>query len=378
MAIATAIFAGAGIAQGLFSGIGQQDAANRANITANSQAGLQHFAAVKANELAYKQAQAQWAWDKAQIAQLRVVESQNAVDQAAYGAKLIENATRNMEINMGALRDRFETEESLRATQVGMAYQYEQMKRQDETTRATAAYMNSINQRALQGRLTTQQMQAESAALQDGIALEAAKDKLGYQMQQLDSIAKGAAAKAKFVTRQGGGVTSKRLAMEAGQELGRLYGQLELRSRDRASKVALLNSKFQNQFASQMAMFALQSENDAEAMRYQQDRMVADTALADQTLRDLTLPTFQLAENQYGREVQSLQLQTDQAFDKANSQYRMKEYLDPMAPIRNPDPIYISPSQQKGPSSAMVLGSSLIAGVKGAISAYDSESNTFH
>ena len=378
MAIATAIFAAAGIGQGLFSGISQQDSANQANITANSQAGLKHFQAIKQNELAYKQAQAQWAWDKAQIAQLRMVESQNAVDQAAYGAKLIENATRNMEINMGALVDRFETEEALRATQVGMAYQYEQIKRQDETTRATVAYLNSINQRGLAARQATAALNAESQELLDGLALESAKDKLGFQMQQLESIAKGAAAKAKYVARQGGGKTSQRLAMEAGQELARLYGQMELRSQGRASKMALLNSKVQNQFANQMAMFALQSENDAESMKYQQDRMVADTALAEQTLRDLTMPGFQLAENQYVREVQSLQLQTDQAFDKANSKYRMKEYMDPMAPIKTPDPVFIAPSQQRGPSSAMVLGSSLIAGVKGAMSAYDSESNTFH
>ena len=378
MAIATAIFAAAGIGQGLMSGISQQDSANQANITANSQAGLKHFQAIKQNELMYKQAQAQWAWDKAQIAQLRMVESQNAVDQAAYGAKLIENATRNMEINMGALVDRFETEEALRATQVGMAYQYEQIKRQDETTRATVAYLNSINQRGLAARQATAALNAESQELLDGLALESAKDKLGFQMQQLESIAKGAAAKAKYVTLQGGGKTSQRLAMEAGQELARLYGQMELRSQGRASKMALLNSKVQNQFANQMAMFALQSENDAESMKYQQDRMVADTALAEQTLRDLTMPGFQLAENQYVREVQSLQLQTDQAFDKANSKYRMKEYMDPMAPIKTPDPVFIAPSQQRGPSSAMVLGSSLIAGVKGAMSAYDSESNTFH
>ena len=48
-------------------------------------------------------------------------------------------------------------------------------------------------------------------------------------------------------------------------------------------------------------------------------------------LEKLTMPSFDLAQRQYGRELRSLQLQTNQAFQRGTSTYRQKEYMDPIA-----------------------------------------------
>ena len=72
--------------------------------------------------------QTQYAWDRARTAQLRVVEAQNALDQANYGTTLIGNAIENYEINQGALRDQFVVQEALRGTQVALEQGYTQNK----------------------------------------------------------------------------------------------------------------------------------------------------------------------------------------------------------------------------------------------------------
>ena len=74
-----------GAGSSLIKGFGQNAAIDAANKAAKSSARLQTAQAMAGFQLGELQNQTQYAWDRARTAQLRVVEAQNALDQANYG-----------------------------------------------------------------------------------------------------------------------------------------------------------------------------------------------------------------------------------------------------------------------------------------------------
>lgn len=87
--IVTVLGAAAGIGQGVFAGIGSNAKAAAQNAAATRQWDMQRMQAEASYQLTNLQNETQWAWDMAQVAQLRKIEAQNAVDQAGFGAQLI-------------------------------------------------------------------------------------------------------------------------------------------------------------------------------------------------------------------------------------------------------------------------------------------------
>ena len=377
MAILTAISAGAGLASGLLGGFGQQAAAAERNEINRIKAKTESAFAKAQYNINNKRAQQQWAWDMARTEQLRSVEAQTAVDVAQRGALIVESAIENLAINQGALADRYGTEEQLRAKQVGMEFDYGQKKLSDDIARQTAQYMRSIQQRGLQSAVAVSQGERQAQELQQSLLLDQQKDYLQYNVQKAAALLQDSGAKARYSARQGSGVTSKRLAMEAGQRLGKLAAELEIKSNDRRAKTAMFNKYMSGELAGTLGTYALQAQDDADAMQYSLDRYGANSKLQRQQLQDLTIPTFDLAERQYGRELKSLELQTTNAIKAAQQPYRQKEYIDPIKPIKGLKPMTMMPIAEKGPSTMSILGNSLLAGVQGAMSAYDPRTKTF-
>jgi hypothetical protein len=369
--IVTVLGAAAGLGQGIFSGISSNAAAAAKNKAATQQWDMQRMQNEAAYQLNNLQNEAQWAWDSAQVAQLRMVETQNAVDQANYGSQLIENAIRNMDINSAALFDRFVTEESLRGTQVRMEYDYSQTKRAAETQQEAANYMRQIRNNALSADLTVQKAQNASKELQEGLLLSEQRDYLEYNVQKAAAIADAANVTARQGVRQGMGNTARRLAMEAGQKLGNVAVEIQQRQQDRANKRAVMNNYFSSELATQLGQLALESEDLASRMKYSTDRYAADYGLAKAQLEKLTIPSFDLGANQYKRELQSLQLQTDSVFQQAGQEYRKREYMDPVKPIAGLAPMTLPPTKAQGQSAGSIIASSLIAGVGGALGGYE-------
>ena len=377
MAVLTTLSAGAGLLGGLFGGLGQQAAVKERNKINRIRAKTQKAISEAQYEISNKQALMQWSWDLARTEQLRSVEAQTAVDVAERGALLIDSAIQNYEINQGALADRFETEEQLRATQIGMEFDYGQKKLNDDIARQTAQYMRSVQQRGLQSQIAVNQSERQVQQLQQSLLVDQQRDYLNYNVSKAAAVLQDSGAKARYSARQGSGATSKRLAMEAGQRLGRLAAELNIKSQDRSSRMAILNKSLTGELANQLGVFALQMQDDAEAMQYSLDRYGANSTLQRQQLKDLTIPTFDLAQRQYGRELKSLELQTTNAIKSARQPYRQKEYMDPMKPIAGLKPVTLMPIAEKAPSTMSIIGNSLLAGVQGAMSAYDPKTNTF-
>ena len=356
-----------GAGSSLIKGFGQNAAIDAANKAAKSSARLQTAQAMAGFQLGELQNQTQYAWDRARTAQLRVVEAQNALDQANYGTALIGNAIENYEINQGALRDQFVVQEALRGTQVALEQGYTQNKLAADTSNQVGQYMRGIRDNALQQTLLEQQQTNQVQELLGSLALDEQKDGLEWQLRKLEAIEADAATKAKTYVRQGGGNTAKRLSMQAANNLGRIYGELAIKSNARDQKLRLLSTAIKTEGATQMGRLALASQDSAQRIAYSQSRFNADSSLSLNQLEKLTMPSFDLAQRQYGRELRSLQLQTNQAFQRGTSTYRQKEYMDPIAPMKGIAPMAVMPTMQQKQSGFSMFGGAVMAGAAGAL-----------
>ena len=365
------IFGALGVGQSILGGMGQQAAADAQNKEAERIAKAQFKRARQEYQIQKKRDVTQWFWDRARIEQLRFNEKQTALDQATYGAKLISSATENLAINSQALYDKFVTEERLRATQVGLDYQYTTNKLAADSTEAVRQYMQNINQTALQSNATVSKLTTDTQELLSSLALEEQRDYLGWQLNVLSAAAKDSEAKAVASARQGGSNTSRKLATQAAQQLGRTWAELDQRATSRDVKLGLLNSSMKNDVSRQLSQYALTMQDETDKIKYTNARYVSDYGLAKSQMESLTIPSFQLAEKQYGRELKSLQLQTRQAFDEATTKYREQTFFDPLKPVAGLRPQYIAPTAIAGPSTASIIGNAIVSGIKGAASVSD-------
>jgi hypothetical protein len=365
--VAAAVVGGIlGIGQSILGGASQKAAADAQNAEQERIAKAQYKRSLQEYQIQKQRDMTQWYWDRARIEQLRFNEKQTALDQATYGAKLISSATENLAINSQALYDKFVTEERLRATQVGMDYQYTTSKLAADSTEAVRQYMQNINQTALQSNATVAKLTTDTQELLASLALEEQRDYLGWQLNVLSAAAKDSEVKAVASARQGGSNTSRKLAVQAAQQLGRTWAELDQRATSRDVKLGLLNSTMKNDVSRQLSQYALTMQDETEKIKYTNARYISDYGLAKSQMQSLTIPSFQLAEKQYGRELKSLQLQTRQAFDEATTKYREQTFFDPLKPVAGLRPKYIAPTAIAGPSAGSVIGNAILSGVSTA------------
>lgn len=367
MAWGALIGAGTSLLGGLFGGSSQRSQASAQNAAAKKAAERQFKRATQEWEIDFAQKSAQWQWDKARTQQLKFNEKQTAADYKTYQARLIDAANNNLRINKGALYDKYVTEEQLRGTQVGIEYTATTNRLGAESSEVLRQYLSQINLAAMQGDTLTSKVTGESQELLSSLALDEERDQLGWQINQLAAMAKGAEDKGASIVRQGGGATAQRLAMDAGNQLGRMYGELVMKSQDRDLKVALMNRTMKDTVSKELGQLALQMQDGADKMRYTTSKYATDYDLTKQQLEKLTIPSFGLANRQYQRELDSLQLQTQQVYDQASQPYRKQKYMMPNKPIKGLKPQMISPTQVSAPSWGSIIGNSILSGAQSAM-----------
>ena len=367
MAWGALIGAGTSLLGGLFGGSSQRSQAATQNAAAKKKAEREFKRATQEWEIDFAQKSAQWQWDKARTQQLKFNEKQTAADYKTYQARLIDAANNNLRINKGALYDKYVTEEQLRGTQVGIEYTATTNRLGAESSEVLRQYLSQINLAAMQGDTLTSKVTGESQELLSSLALDEERDQLGWQINQLAAMAKGAEDKGASIVRQGGGATAQRLAMDAGNQLGRMYGELVMKSQDRDLKVALMNRTMKDTVSKELGQLALQMQDGADKMRYTTSKYATDYDLTKQQLEKLTIPSFGLASRQYQRELDSLQLQTQQVYDQASQPYRKQKYMMPNEPIKGLKPQMISPTQVSAPSWGSIIGNSILSGAQSAM-----------
>ena len=225
--VGAALGGGTGFLQGIFGGASQKAAAEAQNKEAERIAKAQFRRSMKEWRIQNKRDITQWWWDRARVEQLRFNEKQTHLDQASAGAKLISSAAENLAINSGALRDKFVTEENLRATQEGLNYQYTTNQLALDSTEQLRQYMQQINDTAMQSRGSILKLNTDTQEVLTTLAMDEQRDNLGWTINQLKAIAADSEALAVSNARQGGGNASRQVASQAAKALGRSWAEME-------------------------------------------------------------------------------------------------------------------------------------------------------
>ena len=356
-----------GVGSAIYSGSQQQSAAREANRLAEKQAKAQFDRAKKEWRIDWLQQKSNWMWDKAKIEAARYVERQKEADYNWRNQKLIESAMENLAVNSSALYDRFVVEENLRAQQVGMEYGYTMNRLAAEAGESVRQYMAGIRDTALQSQQLVNQTEREGQELLSSLSFDMQKDNLQWEMAEIAALIDQSQTTAVASARLGGSGSAQRLAMNKAQELGRTWGEMEQRANAREAKLGLFNTVMQGETATQMGRMALSMQDQAEKIKYTNSRYAADTALESMRMERLTIPSFELAERQYGRELKSLQIQTQSVINEASMPYRKAIIFDPPKPIKGLKPEKYAPTKVYEPSTAGIIGNALLSGIQGAI-----------
>jgi hypothetical protein len=356
-----------GLGQGILGGMQQQQAAQEANRLAEQMAKKQYRRAMKEWRIDWWQQKSNWLWQTAQTEAMRYAERQKESDHNWRSQKLIESAMENLAVNTGAIRDKFITEEKLRATQVGMEYGYKMDQLAATAGETVRQYMAGIRDTALQSMQLVNQTEREGQELVSSLVFEQQKDQLQWEMGQIAAVIDGAQVAATAGTRMGGSSSSERLAANVAQKLGQTWGQMQLQAQSRQARLGLMNTAMRGETAVQLGRMALSMQDQSEKIKYTGNRYAADTAYETAVFRDLTIPSFELAGRQGAREMKSLQIQTQGIINEASMPYRKAIIFDPIKPIKGLRPEYMAPTKVYEPSTAGIIGNSILGGVQGAI-----------
>ena len=367
MVLGAVIGAAVGVGTAIFSGQQQKSAAQQANKEAKDKARKQYQRAKEEWEIDYETRRTNWIWETAKLEAQKFSERQAKQDYEDQQSKLINSAKANMAVNQAAILDRYGTEEALRAKQVSLDLGYNNATLAGESFEQLRQYMNRIQTRAMDGKALVQRTENEGQQLVMDATLGYQRDALERDIQTVASIVGASSARASASQRQGGSSTSKRLALNSIQELGRTFGQIKMNDQARQGRIQLLNASMQGERATELGKYAIQTQGDLGAMQYGYDKYNRDVNYNLDVFQELTIPGFELANRQGNRELESLYIQTQATIDQASQPFRESIYFDPLEPIKGLKPTFEAPTKVYEPSGLDVGLNALGAGINGAM-----------
>ena len=367
MVLGAVIGAAVGVGTAIFSGQQQKSAAQQANKEAKDKARKQYQRAKEEWEIDYETRRTNWIWETAKLEAQKFSERQAKQDYEDQQSKLINSAKANMAVNQAAILDRYGTEEALRAKQVSLDLGYNNATLAGESFEQLRQYMNRIQTRAMDGKALVQRTDNEGQQLVMDATLGYQRDALERDIQTVASIVGASSARASASQRQGGSSTSKRLALNSIQELGRTFGQIKMNDQARQGRIQLLNASMQGERATELGKYAIQTQGDLGAMQYGYDKYKRDVNYNLDVFQELTIPGFELANRQGNRELESLYIQTQATIDQASQPFRESIYFDPLEPIKGLKPTFEAPTKVYEPSGLDIGLNALGAGINGAM-----------
>lgn len=358
-----------GIGTSVVQGNSQKRAAQDANAQAEERAEAQYERAEKEWRIDYETRKANYLWDVAKQEAQKFTERQSKADYENRQSQLITSATRNLEVNTAAIKDKYIVEEALRKDQVNLELGYQQAELAATSNEQLRIYMKNIQDRGLEANALVSRSENEAQQLQAEITLGFQQESLERDIANVAAVVGESSARAAASQRQGGGSSSRRLALNQIQALGRTYGLMENRNRSRQARVGLLNSSIQGERATQLARYALDSQDNTNRMKYVSGKYTRDAGYNLDVFKDLTMPSFDLANRQGKRELESLYIQTQGRIDEASQPFRESIWFDPIEPIAGLKPEYMAPTKVYEPSGLDIGLNALGAGINGAMSA---------
>ena len=424
-----------GVGQSIFNSIGQKNAADAQNEAEYQRYIRERSAAFASTAGSDQQNTLNYQWKVAETEAIRFQEKQAKADYEWRAGRLADAALINLDLNQQAIYDQYVTAEQLRATQDSMSYtnemgilgekfnydmdntagrlqydmaslgnqaSYELGALSIEANDAARGYITAVKDNALQAQQAAMQANRQMESLIQNQVLDDQLNILQRDIQFAASLADRGAAKASAVGRGVGKGTAKSLQMNQAKALGRSYGELLIKQRQRKGSIATMNATLQGETAKGLARYALRSKeamdglassekkfkNEAQFridqyqnegsyrigqagrdMNYTMDSYRREGAFRSSVFSDLTLPGYDLAARQGQRDLDSLFLNTQGRLDEARMPFRESIIFDPQKPLPGMYTSMAGPTYQAGPSTLGVIGGAVVAGVNGALSA---------
>ena len=269
------------------------------------------------------------------------------------------------------ITDQYITGEKLRATQDSLSLGYQMDLLALEANNAARQYMQTIQQNALDQDEAAMAANRKMETLIQNQVINSQLDTLQRDIQFAASLADRGAAKSRALGQGASASTANSLQMNAAKELGRSYGELVARQRDRQANIATLNATLQGEVATGLARFALNSANAAANLEASAQEFEFKGNYQFDQFEQLTMPSYELAYNQGIRDLKELELNTELQLTEAAIPYRENIIFDPLKPIPGMLPVFIKPNYE--PRQGFNVGGAIVnavgAGVQGALGA---------
>ena len=357
---------------GAISGNQKENAAREArNKARKAQFNAERNKALNDLEVQNRVDEINYTYQLAQTEALRFQEAQAASDYSFRQGQLTKAALANFDLNSQVITDQYITGEKLRATQDSLSLGYQMDLLALEANNAARQYMQTIQQNALDQDQAAMAANRQMETLIQNQVINSQLDTLQRDIQFAASLADRGAAKSKALGQGASASTANSLQMNAAKELGRSYGELVARQRDRQANIATLNATLQGEVATRLARFALNSANAAANLEASAQEFEFKGNYQFDQFEQLTMPSYELAYNQGIRDLKELELNTELQLTEAAIPYRENIIFDPLKPIPGMLPVFIKPNYE--PRQGFNVGGAIVnavgAGVQGALGA---------
>ena len=357
---------------GAISGNQKENAAREArNEARKAQFNAQRNNALNNLEVQNRIDEINYTYQLAQTEALRFQEAQAASDFNFRQGQLTKAALANFDLNSQAITDQFITGEKLRATQDSLNLGYQMDLLALEANNAARQYMQTIQQNALSQDQEAMAANRQMETLIQNQVINSQLETLQRDIQFAASLADRGAAKSRALGQGASASTANSLQMNAAKELGRSYGELVIRQRDRQANIATLNATLQGEVAAGLARYALNSANAAANLDASAQEFEFKGNYQFDQFEQLTMPSYELGYNQGIRDLKELELNTELQLTEAAIPYRENIIFDPLRPIPGMLPTFVKPNYE--PRQGFNVGGAIVnavgAGVQGALGA---------
>ena len=429
---AAAIGAAVSIGTSLFQSSSQNAAASASKKDAKKTAKDQFARAKVEYDISLQQDATNYAWDMARTEATKWMDEQKYLDYRHSAMNLYDQALDNLTLNTSGLVDKYKMEEGLRAQQATDNLQALNDKNkitrqaaidQNKTGRKAVAvdeklnlqrslkvdtqhelrrknlaqqaalnaqksnaavyqYLSSVKQRRTQSDALVRGTENEITNLLAEQTNEMGLKQLERNIRVVASMMDQGAARASAGQRGGGSSSSRRLAMNEAQKLGRTYGEIQLLRQKQGYQIEAMNASMTGEKALKLKQTAQAMRNDVrqskstisqtksanKILQRQQKSIFKDRGILrkemmskskqnrlkvkglDNKLMDtkrqindgvrrmqremaITTEGFQLAARQGQRDLTGLYIQTQASIDQASMPYRKSIIFDPLEPI---------------------------------------------
>ena len=463
---AAVIGAAASVGSSLIGSSSSNAAASASKKDAKKTAKDQYQRAKVEYDIQLEQDATNYAWDVARTEANRWMDQQRKADYESSQLSIYEQAIDNLTLNTSALLDKYKWEEKLRASQVisdneklmdettlarkvatdasktkrreirnedkllaarslSADAQYDLQRKNlaeqaalnaEKSGAAVKSYLSQVKDKSQQGNALVQGLENSMSKLLSEQKNEMSVKQLERNIRVVASMMDQGSARS-TASRSGGSSTSRRLAMNEAQKLGRTYGEIQLLKQKQGYQTQLMNSEMQGEKATQLSRLAEAMQNDVnqsksvisqtknqnKILQRQQESIfekrkeglsaftqgglqlqnrlsASGEALgnakrevlmnARKGMRDLEIETqsFPIGARQGQRELTGLYINTDAQIDSASMPYREAIIFDPLEPIAGLPPQKRIPTFSRPESPINSYANAIMGGAQTALS----------